>query len=426
VSAATPVLRDGGGATVRAADSGTNLVEVLVVGGSVLAPLNLLVLRSFTVYDCVIGVALLLLLHQRRLIGPPRGYVLLALVFLLAALIGAFRATQPVEALTQILQYVFIFFVQVPVVLSVVRTRRAVLFSVLLLCVGSLAAMLHAYLTQDVQGSGRVLVFYSDNPNRLGYPTAYLMPLLAVLWFSTHGMTAARRTVAAFILVASAYLAVWALAASASRSSMLGTIAALVIFVALRPGLGLRRIALRLAALSAGLAVVAVVLAGTGQLPTTLEDRITRSFNGDVEDQNHLVADREHLANAGLRAFVESPYIGTGLDNFHHVTTRYDIEATPQLPHNLWLQLLVQVGVIGTLAFAGLIMRWLYDLASSFRRSEWFDQHLLWGLSAAMCGVLVIFLFAPEMIDRHYWLLFALGLAAVDGIRRHYQTEVGG
>ena len=35
-----------------------------------------------------------------------------------------------------------------------------------------------------------------------------------------------------------------------------------------------------------------------------------------------------------------------------------------------------------------------------------------------MCGVLTIFMFAPEMLDRHYWLFIALGLAVAAGVRR--------
>jgi hypothetical protein len=32
-----------------------------------------------------------------------------------------------------------------------------------------------------------------------------------------------------------------------------------------------------------------------------------------------------------------------------------------------------------------------------------------------MAGVLTVFMFAPEMLDRHYWLVVALGIAIVRG-----------
>jgi hypothetical protein len=41
---------------------------------------------------------------------------------------------------------------------------------------------------------------------------------------------------------------------------------------------------------------------------------------------------------------------------------------------------------------------------------------------AAVSGVLTIFMFAPEMLDRHYWLFVALGLAAATGVRDDHEN----
>lgn len=392
--------------------------DVLVIGGCVVAPLNLLIVRSLTVYDVLVGVALVILLRRRLLRTPPKRYLAAAYVFMIASLLSAFRATYTIEALTQILQYAFVFFVQIPVVLSVVRTRRLALTSILLLCLGTLGAILHAYLTQSTQGAGRVLVFYSENPNRLGYPAVYLLPFLIVLWHSTHRSPGLARVLAAVACLASGYLTVWALFASASRSSVVGTLVALGVFVVLRPGLGPSRMFGRTLVLCAATGVLVVGLVSIGQLPSTLEERVSRSLNADVEDQAGLVGDREHLMSAGVRAFVATPFLGTGLDNFRYVAADYDLDATPQLPHNLWLQLLVQVGVFGTIAFGLFLVFWLRDMTHAFRRAGPDDAGLLWGLVAAIAGILTIFMFAPEMLDRHYWLIVALGLAAAAGVIR--------
>jgi hypothetical protein len=45
---------------------------------------------------------------------------------------------------------------------------------------------------------------------------------------------------------------------------------------------------------------------------------------------------------------------------------------------------------------------------------------------SAMVGVLAILFFAPEMLDRHYWLIFALGLAVVNGLRHPSRWEGNG
>jgi O-antigen ligase len=394
----------------------SNLPDIVVVGSCLIAPLNLLIIRSFTLYDLAIGTAWLVLARQGRLVWPHRGYLLAAYVFMLFAVLSAFRAMVATEALTQVLQYAFVFFVLLPAVLTVVTTRRRAVTSAVLLCVGSLGAIAHAHLVQAEQGSGRVLVFYSENPNRLGYPAAYVLPLLVALWVLARRLDRPRRLLADAAIVLGCYLSVWALSASGSRSSLLGTAVALLVLVVLRPGLGLGRAAVRLLVLCVAVLGVGGALLAAGQLPTTLEERITRSLDStDSEAQNHLVADREHLMEAGVAAFMESPLLGTGLDNFRYVTPRYDIEASQQLPHNLWLQLLVQVGAIGTLAMAALLAVWAADVLGAMRRLHPLDAELLWALAAALAGILAIFLFAPEMLDRHYWLIVALGIAIVRG-----------
>ncbi|HYJ70293.1 MAG TPA: O-antigen ligase family protein [Nocardioidaceae bacterium] len=391
--------------------------ETLVIVGSVVAPLNLLIAASLTVYDVFIGLALILLLTERRRLPlPPRGYVVAAFVFLITALLSAFRATYPFEALTQVLQYVFIFFVQIPVILAVIRTRKAVILSMALMCLGTLLAILHSHITHQTQGAGRAVVFYSENPNRLGYPAAYLLPILIALWVCADQMWRRRRWLFAVLVAGSFYLAIWALAASASRSSALGAALALIVFVVLRPGVGPGRMLLRAVALAAAVTAAIFLLASTGQLPSTLEDRVERSFSSDTQDNEHLVRDRENLADAGMRAFFDSPYLGTGLDNFRYVAVDYDLNATPQLPHNLWLQFMVQVGIFGTLAIALIFLLWFRDVVGAHKRAGPMDRLLIWSLVSSMVGILAIFMFAPEMLDRHYYLLFGLGLAMVRGL----------
>jgi O-antigen ligase len=222
------------------------------------------------------------------------------------------------------------------------------------------------------------------------------------------------------------YLSIWAVSASGSRSSLLGTGVALVVVVVIRPGLGPWRAVGRLLALVTVCGVIGFGLVASGQLPNTLEERINRSLDTtDASAQSHLVGDREHLANAGMLAFLDTPLVGTGLDNFRYVAPSYDIEATPQLPHNLWLQLGVQVGAVGAAAFAVWLLLWAFDVIGAVRRAHPFDAHLLWGIFAAMAGILTIFMFAPEMLDRHYWLIAALGLAAVRGCRTTYSPVRG-
>jgi O-antigen ligase len=161
---------------------------------------------------------------------------------------------------------------------------------------------------------------------------------------------------------------------------------------------------------------VAVIFAGayayyqTQYFPATLKDRIERT----LADDSTLIQDRENLAIAGMREFWSSPLIGTGLDNFRYVSRRYDAAATPQAPHNLWIQFLAQVGLVGTIAFALIIARWFATLLREWRRGGERDRHeLLGAFLASFASIMIIFMTTPIMVDRHYWLLFGLGLALV-------------
>lgn len=390
--------------------------DLLVVGGSLVAPLDLLIVRALTVYDVLIFAAFVLAARQGRLRWPARRYLAMAYVFTLAALLSAFRATYPIEALAQVLQYAFIFFVQIPVVLGVVRTRRRVVVSLLLLLVGTLGAIWQAQLFPQTQAAGRNLVFYSENPNRLGYPAAYVLPFLLVFWRLSRGQGGLRRLGVLLGCAWAVYLSLWALFASGSRSSLFGTAVALVVLVVLRPDLGLARRTGHTLVLVGAVTALIVGLVGTGQMPTTLEERVTRTVSAeDTEDSAGLVGDRVQLARAAGRAIVESPYLGTGLDNFRYVSVDYNVDATPQVPHNLWLQLMTQVGFFGAAAFAGILLLWFADMVRTVRHTAAPDRELAWGSAASLAGFLTIFMFAPEMLDRHYWLIFALGLAVATG-----------
>jgi hypothetical protein len=83
------------------------------------------------------------------------------------------------------------------------------------------------------------------------------------------------------------------------------------------------------------------------------------------------------------------------------------------------------VGVFGALAVASMLLLWLRDVVRAYRQAtSSIDRNLLWALTAALSGELTIMMFAPEMLDRHYWLLVSLGLAVVAGVRRHRTEEI--
>ena len=400
--------------------TGLDTIDLMFLLSALLAPADIEVFGSLTISDVLVtGVAYLLVADGRRIAALPPLFIPAILILLGAAAAGGFRASHPYETLTQLFQLGFILLIQLSVILTVVTTRRLLHLSLLMVAIGSLAGNVASFVMQQAQGADRILAFYSDNPNRLSYPTAYLLPFvlhyITVLW--ERGLRWRAFWVGGSLL----YLMIWALAASASRGGALATVVGLVAYVVFADGL---RGSLRRAMLTAlGLGAVVLVLFNTTLFPVTLQDRVDRSLTTDAAEQTTLLADRERLADAAVAGIIDSPIIGTGLDNFRHVAQKYHPQATPQQPHNMWLALMAETGVVGALAAAFLFTTWFELLIRARRYTRDRElQRLAWASVSSMMAVMAIFMTIPIMLHRHYWLLYGLGLSIVELIRRESET----
>jgi O-antigen ligase len=385
-----------------------DLANLLFLISALIAPVELVVVASFTVYDFIILiVAGLTILSRRRYQFLPAKFAIAIYFFFLFALLSTFRATQPIESLTQMLEFSFIFFVQLPVILTLVKPPWMFRTSVLLFLGGILLGATLAMIVGQVQGAGRTQIFYSKNPNRLGYPTAYALPF--VLYVLSDLWRRKKRWRLILIALPVFYMMLWALTASGSRSALVGTVIAAVVYLTFRDGLKINlRVVIRLGLTFTSLAALAYWAYQMEYFPSTLRMRIERSLSGEES----LTFDRINLADAAWRAIEESPFIGVGLDNFRYVARSYVWQATDQLPHNMWLQFMANVGIVGTLAFFGLIAIWFaWMLRAQHVSVEHSQRQLLWAFIASMASVLAIYMFIPIMIQRQYWLIYGLGLA---------------
>lgn len=404
--------------TPPAADTLSRL-ELLFVASALLAPLNLHVMKALTLYDAVTAIiALVVLVGPGRMRASPSSLRIAAALLLVAGLVGVFRSTYPIESGLQVVQYAFVFFVQIPVILTLGRSRPAVHGALLTLITGYLLVMIVAFVSQRVQLAGRVVPFFNENPNALAIPTIIFVPF--VLFFVLDRWRIGQRFA---VLVAGGsvlYLMLWSLAASASRGSTISTVVSLTVFVALRDGWDrTARVAMRAATMLVALVAIGVLIHSTSLFPDTLRSRIEGTLN--PSDENQVVADeRVALDRSGVRAFLASPLVGTGFDNFRYVAQFYDDEATFHEPHNLWIQFLAQTGIVGTGAFLFIIVRWYVLLARAQRRAtDRSDRQLLWAFIAAMTGLMVHAMVAPLILQRQYWLLYGLGVATAVGVSRH-------
>jgi O-antigen ligase len=400
--------------------TGLDTIELMFLVSALLAPADIELFGSLTISDVLVaGVAYLLIADGRRIAALPPLFIPAILILLGSAAAGGFRASHPYETLTQLFQFGFILLIQLSVILTVVTTRRLIHLSLLMVAIGSLAGNAASLVMQQAQGADRILAFYSDNPNRLSYPTAYLLPFVlhyvTVLW--ERGLRWRAFWVGGGLL----YLMIWALAASASRGGALATLVGLVTYLVFVDGL---RGSLRRAILTFfGIAAVVLVLFNTTLFPVTLQDRVDRSLTTDPAEQTTLLADRERLADAAVAGIIDSPWIGTGLDNFRYVAQKYHPQSTPQQPHNMWLALMAETGVVGALAAAFLFITWFELLIRARRYTRDRElQRLAWASVSSMMAVMAIFMTIPIMLHRHYWLLYGLGLTIVELIRRESET----
>ncbi len=387
------------------------VVQLLFLVSVVLAPLELRLVASFTVYDLLTMVIAVLVISSepRALKFPPVEFLIAVYIFLLFTLLSAFRAPYPWEALTQTLQFFFIFFIQLPVILTVVKSPSLLRWSLLLLLVGTLIVTVWAMIYQQEGFHHRLRTFSSENPNRLGYPTAYMLPFLLFFLFDYWRR---RRFLTVLFILSVLYAMIWALTASGSRSATAGTLVALMVFLTFRHGFGIHlKILFRAFLIAIVIGGISYLFYQSNYFPSILHERIERTFM----HEDSLIQDRMRLAKAGWHAFLESPLLGVGLDNFRYVATRYNVPmVTDQVPHNLWLQFMAHIGLIGALAFLMLIIFWLLRVFWAQRlANNQSHRELLWAFIASMGAIMIIFMFVPLMIHRHYWLIYGLGLAAV-------------
>jgi O-antigen ligase len=138
---------------------------------------------------------------------------------------------------------------------------------------------------------------------------------------------------------------------------------------------------------------------------------LTRRLEQTVMMQEDATRNRMDLAIAAWLGFLDSPFLGVGFENFRHVAGRY-VPGAQHDPHNLWLHLLVHVGLVGTAAFAVLIGGWFLVLLrvrqTTADRSE---RQLITAFIASMSAILTIHMFVPLILQRPYWLVYGLGLA---------------
>jgi O-antigen ligase len=300
------------------------------------------------------------------------------------------------------------------IVFTAVRERRHVVILLGVFAAGALTSAIYGVISgttaedpyQSVRLSGA-----GEDPNVLA---SYLAAAAAM---SLGVMVALRGHPRARLLAGgAAALAVFAVFATVSRG---GVVALAVMILAAIVLAGRWRAAAIVGAVAAvGLAVVYFSFAS----PLAAE-RITRETSSGRVD----------IWRVGLRMVEANPVVGVGADNFDVVSVQYLLRPgaierddliidTPLVAHNLYLQVLADLGAVGFVLFFSVVGFSLLCAIRAVHRFERRGDVTLEAVSRAiviaLVGILAAFFFVSEPYSKHLWLLLGLGPALLALARR--------
>lgn len=253
-------------------------------------------------------------------------------------------------------------------------------------------------LTLNKDMPGRIYSFF-DNPNNFAEVLVMLVPLTGALTLNAKSW---RGRLCGLVGLG---LGVAAIGLTYSRSSWLGLVLAVVVFLAL---MNWRFVP----------AMVVVGLCAVPFLPESILNRILTIGNMKDSSARYRIAIYEDTA----RLLKDYGVTGTGLGSdvmrrvFLHYPTLYDGNY-PIHTHNNYLQMWGETGFFGLLAFLGLILGQLKEGLQAFRRADKELKRILAAALGAFCGILAIGLveytwFYPRNMFL-FWFLFGVIASAV-------------
>ncbi|HEY7018475.1 MAG TPA: O-antigen ligase family protein [Gaiellaceae bacterium] len=135
---------------------------------------------------------------------------------------------------------------------------------------------------------------------------------------------------------------------------------------------------------------------------------------------------REDLWKVSIQMFKNHPVAGVGTGNFQVIEPRYAVRNlnlqrvdlvvdNPKVAHNTYLHILTELGVVGIIAFGGIIVGSLGVAVRAIRllarRGERSLEILARGLLIGTLGMLAAFVFITAQYEKQLWLLLGACLA---------------
>ena len=175
------------------------------------------------------------------------------------------------------------------------------------------------------------------------------------------------------------------------------------------------------------LVIAVIVVLAIPFLPVTYRDRFTTLFvvtsdNGVYQDTSLRGRSSEMLT--GLTMFAEHPILGVGAGNYPTNYQRYaqliglEFRTQARDPHSLYIQLLAETGILGTVAFLGMVICLFDALNKACRAIERVPQLSEWlpwisALRLAILSYLLTSVFLHNAYIRYLWILIAMALTGI-------------
>lgn len=261
----------------------------------------------------------------------------------------------PEDSVVSIFKYVFCFVVFL-IVYIVGKTMKHLERDIAVVIVfSSLLVAIHVWISSFILNSsflsGSLFLITEEGKNQIA---AYLAILCSINFAYIVNKT---NVISKFLLVLSFFIHFYALFYTFSRSALISFfIASIVLVLSSNRSIleKLKIFSLFIIVLILGLSVISSV---SDDKKALLENNINSIVEFKDQGESTSISVRSGMINDGLNMFYESPIIGNGPNSFFE---RFGVAS-----HNTYIQLLSEIGVLGTISFLSMVMFTLYYSAKN-------------------------------------------------------------
>ena len=289
---------------------------------------------------------------------------------------------------------------------SVLRSPKHIRLAMLTAVLCSLVpgqGTLHRYQNSIglVEGYRANWLGHMANPNQLAMIMAVTVPWSLFLWSRSRGFWR-------HILLVAGGLQVAAIVATHSRGGAIGLAAGMLAYALLAQNKARSM-------LLVGLSAVALVTFA----PKSFWER-TQTIDNYQMDASAM--GRVRAWETGFKAFADHPLLGVGADNYHrswNIYTPRNVSAHAYTAHNMWMQVLVELGLIGMTAFSTMFLLIVHGLWKARKVPELAGEArtILASLTALIvCGTTGGYAF-------NWFFYMVLGLAGAVIVRSRERTQ---